>query len=64
MRWRTLEPITKPASEPEVVFVVGAASRHGNDVVDLQQPKHIPLWTLAISATVLGQLSYSLPDHL
>lgn len=62
MRSRTLEPIAQPAGEPSVVLGIGAAFSNGDDVVKLQQAKHVLLWTLAKSTTVLGQLSYLAPD--
>jgi len=64
MRLRALEPITEPASKPQIGLIIGAAFRHGNDMVKLQQPKHVLLWTLAISTSVPGLLPHPSPDSI
>lgn len=50
----SFEAIAHPAGEPEVLFVIRAATRLRDNVVDLQQSKDVLLLALTIPTTVAG----------
>jgi hypothetical protein len=52
----SLKTIAESAGQPEVGFVVAAARRLGQDVLDFKRPEHKMLRAQAISATIAGLL--------
>lgn len=59
---RSFEAITHPTREPQVFFLIGAASCLRDERVDLQTPKDVVLRTLAISTAISGLRTYAGPN--
>ena len=64
VRLHAFKSVTQSTREPEVLFIIGAAAAHGNDVLDLERSEGIPLRAPTIPAPVAGQRSNSLPNCL
>ena len=60
----TFEAIAHPTGKPEVLFVIRAATRLRDNVVDLQQPKNVLLLALTIPTAVAGLSTNARPEFI